>query len=543
MPPGVRDAALMPRARRGPRVRALALVGLLVAIAPGAGASPPTRQAVPPGPTEADLAGASPDRVVRIGLLPRDGRARIVSLPLESYVARVLAGEGEPRAGDAAQQTLAITARTYALANLGRHRRDGYDLCDTTHCQVLRPSTETTRRAAFATAGRILTFDGAPAVIFYSAWCGGRSELPSAVWPGAIDPPFEPSVRDDACVDEPGWQVELSRPVIQRALAGLGFEGRLRDVTIVERSGSGRVTRLRLDGLTPADISGNDFRLAIARALGPTTLRSTAFDLRATRAAVRFTGRGFGHGVGLCVVGAGRRSARGESAAAILAFYFPGLRLQDVADLPALAATLRPAARDAIASAEPVAPAVAPRSPRAAASGISIALAAPDEATRRLLDETARRSRDGLGRMLGTPVPGDIRLLVYDSAESFQRETGRPWWTNALTTGAVIELPPVALLRQRGVLERTLGEEIGRVLVEPALAGRPLWVRVGTARYYAARIGGEPPAPAARTAVRCPTDAELLFAVSAAAQRDADARAEACVARALAAGRSWRDVK
>ena len=62
-------------------------------------------------------------------------------MALEDYVAQVLAGEGQPRAGDAAQQALAITARTFALANRNRHRREGFDLCDTTHCQVLRPAT------------------------------------------------------------------------------------------------------------------------------------------------------------------------------------------------------------------------------------------------------------------------------------------------------------------------------------------------------------------------------------------------------------------
>ena len=62
----------------------------------------------------------------------------MIELDLEDYVARVLAGEGEPRAGDAAQQALAITVRTFAAANRGRHRREGYDFCDTTHCQVFR---------------------------------------------------------------------------------------------------------------------------------------------------------------------------------------------------------------------------------------------------------------------------------------------------------------------------------------------------------------------------------------------------------------------
>ena len=91
-------------------------------------------------------------RQVRIGT--STGRRRsVVRFDLEDYIARVVAGEGEPRAADAAQQALAITARTFAIANLNRHRREGYDFCDTTHCQVFREPTEASRRAAAVHGG------------------------------------------------------------------------------------------------------------------------------------------------------------------------------------------------------------------------------------------------------------------------------------------------------------------------------------------------------------------------------------------------------
>ena len=97
---------------------------------------------------------------------------------MDDYVAEVLAGEGQPRAGAAAQQALAITARTFAMANRNRHRAEGFDLCDTTHCQVVRPATPATRQAARATGGQVLLARGPPAMGFFSAWCGGRGETP-----------------------------------------------------------------------------------------------------------------------------------------------------------------------------------------------------------------------------------------------------------------------------------------------------------------------------------------------------------------------------
>jgi peptidoglycan hydrolase-like amidase len=92
--------------------------------------------------SDAGLEAASGDRTVRVRL-DLNGAQRTSDIPIELYVARVLAGEGEAHAGDAAQQALAIAIRTFAAANGGRHRRDGFDLCDTTHCQVLRPTTPT----------------------------------------------------------------------------------------------------------------------------------------------------------------------------------------------------------------------------------------------------------------------------------------------------------------------------------------------------------------------------------------------------------------
>src|SRR5262245_6763788 len=70
-------------------------------------------------PADAALEIASAGRTVRVQ--PGNGDRRRVDIPLETYVARVLAGEGEPGAGDAAQQALAIAIRTFTIANTGRH--------------------------------------------------------------------------------------------------------------------------------------------------------------------------------------------------------------------------------------------------------------------------------------------------------------------------------------------------------------------------------------------------------------------------------------
>src|SRR5438874_12838384 len=191
--------------------------------------------------------GSAP-ATIRVGLAKPGGGFAIVEMPIETYVARVVAGEAARDSRAAALEALAITVRTFAAANLGRHRADGFDLCDQTHCQVLRPGTSATEQAAQRTAGRVLLHDGAPASIYYTASCGGRTEIPSAVWPGAPDPSYLPSKRDDACGGNPVWTAEVEDADLLRAFHAAGFRGlRLHDIRIVARDGSGRIARLQLD--------------------------------------------------------------------------------------------------------------------------------------------------------------------------------------------------------------------------------------------------------------------------------------------------------
>jgi stage II sporulation protein D len=299
------------------------LVAILLPVAVPVRAQLPAQS----GLTDAELEAASGGRVVRVGPAgsgARDGdsagRNAVVTWPLEEYVARVLAGEAEPDAGNAAVKALAIAVRTFALANAARHADDGFDLCDGTHCQVPRAATGATRRAAMATLGQILTWNGAPAEVFYSASCGGYSEGSEHVWSG-VGLPYLSSGLDDVHRDDPAWTVELSLDDVQRALIRVGFRGQLSDVAVDSRSPSGRATRLRVPGLVPTVVTGERFRAAI----GSVTVRSTLFSIQRRGTTLRVTGYGYGHGVGMCVVGASRRATRGEGVQQILAQYFPGL--------------------------------------------------------------------------------------------------------------------------------------------------------------------------------------------------------------------------
>ena len=483
------------------------------------------------------LAQQARSATIRIGFARPGGGYTIETLPIETYVARVLAGEALRDSRPAALEALAITLRTFAEANRGRHRADGFDLCDQTHCQVVRAATAATERAAQATAGRLLLRDGAPASVYYSASCGGHTELPSNVWPGAEDPPFMPSRVDDACAGTPAWTASLDASDLMKALREAGFRGRrLEEMTIAGRNSSGRVARLRLRGLTPDTISGQDLRVAVGRTLGWQHIKSTAFDLHRSGDVYRFEGHGSGHGVGFCVIGSAHLAEAGEGAEAILARYFPGLTIG-----PPEARTT--AAPKSVAKPTLTAPSAVPPRP-----DIVVSLPAGDEGERQSIARLAARERDDLARALSVPAPSPITLRVHATTDEYEHSTGYAWFTSGALIDGELHLLPLAVLRDRGVLERTIRHELVHLMTDEALGHRPAWVREGAAIYFAGERpipGGVPQRPAFRPEPRasCPSDAELLHPVSVGALSNAYARARACFAKQMAAGKDWKDVR
>jgi len=514
--------------------QALALVVLLAAAlaVPGSHPAAAARAWQVTEVSEADLARLSRGPVIRVGFQTR-GREPI-ALPLEVYVAQVLSAEGEPNAADGAAQSLAVAIRTYALFNISRHQRDGYDLCATTHCQVLRGSSAASRRAAYATAGLVLSYHGAPADLYYSASCGGHTERAADVWPG-VSLPYLDAVEDDVHADDATWTFERSLDDIRGAMARAGVRGRrLDDVVVETRTASGRVGRVGLPGLEPASMNSNEFRLA----LGPTELRSTAFTVTRSGDRLTFTGRGYGHGVGMCVIGAGRRAARGETAAQILGRYFPGLPLEDVSRVvpaaPAPRAVSSSASLRPKAAALPARPALPePKAPPLIRALVPVGSPIAAGELERLAGEAQTRLT---ARLAVAAAPLTIRL--HASLDGFRQATGQPWWVSAQVRGREIDLAPAAALDQRDGLERAVARAVAEALVAPVFDDRHAWVRVGAARFFTSdgHSGVE-------GRIRCPADVELTGALSAAAQREAEARAEACFAQAFRRAADWRTIR
>ena len=166
------------------------------------------------------------------------------------------------------------------------------------------------------------------------------------------------------------------------------------NLRVVSRNASGRVARLQAEGFTPSEITGHDFRMALGRVAGWQRIKSTDFEVRRTGNGFQLRGRGMGHGVGLCVIGAGKRATAGRSADEILRFYFPTLQ---VGLIPETTITARGT------------PTVAqPARPAADRADVRVALPANEETERPRIVELVRRARDQIAAATGVTAPAAI---------------------------------------------------------------------------------------------------------------------------------------
>lgn len=460
------------------------------------------------------------------------GRLEVEPVALEDYVAGVVAGEAPVAATAAVREALAVLARTFALAHWGRHAPEGFDVCDTTHCQVVAAETSAARAAARASEGQVLAEHDDVARAHYSASCGGSLASPESVWHGhdqrASGGRVGPDPVDHA-IDR--WSADLSRVEIEAVIADLGMRGgRVRRVRASGHTPGGQILALHFEGLSPDSVDAEVFRLATGRRLGWHLLKSSTYVVTETARGLHFEGRGKGHGVGLCVAGASVLAGRGRSAEDLLTTYFPGL------SLVSLGATGSGRLDD-----------TTERTAAGARRGVSVVLPASLVAARAPLIARLERLLRVLEARLGRVGRLPVRLRVHPTRESYARATGKPWWTSAVQhrdgEEITIEILPLELLERRATLESTLAHELVHVLTASALISRPLWVREGVAAVFAGEAGAtsseSAPAP---PLVRCPPDAAFTDAASAVALESAYADSAACVRAALARGLDWRDL-
>ena len=283
----------------------------------------------------------------------RRGLTFVNRVDMESYLLGVVPreiGDVDATAYEA-MKAQAVAARTYAMKNMGRRTELGFDVYATTADQVYGGAPaerETVSRAVRETAGEVLTWGGRPIDAYYHSTCAGRTAAIDEVW--NVGPvPYLVSVEDVDPRTGAAWDRASSRftwterwshdqlvAILNRTLAdslrGRRI-GRIEDMDVVSRTQSGRVRAMRIDTDAGTFTVGRD---RVRWILTPTRggiLNSSKFDVRLDRSggdvvSVVAEGGGWGHGIGMCQVGAIARARAGQDYRTILGAYYPGTRLE-----------------------------------------------------------------------------------------------------------------------------------------------------------------------------------------------------------------------
>jgi stage II sporulation protein D len=179
------------------------------------------------------------------------------------------------------------------------------------------------------TAGQVLLWEGELFPAFYHTDSGGHTEDPRVVF-GTAGMPALPPVRVNVSTASPHqeWRLEIPLHHLGALLARHGVAvGRVTALDVLERSQSQRVAQLAVRGTAAtATLRGHDFR----RIVGYDTLKSTLFTVSVAGSSARFSGRGYGHGVGLDQWAARAMAEQGLSAHEILRFYYRGAVLSSL---------------------------------------------------------------------------------------------------------------------------------------------------------------------------------------------------------------------
>ncbi|MBC7542558.1 MAG: hypothetical protein H7338_07500 [Candidatus Sericytochromatia bacterium] len=263
----------------------------------------------------------------------RKGRLWVVAdIAEDTYLGGVLAGEITPSAPWEALKAQAIVARSFLYQSRERHGVHQALVCDQSHCQRMVAASAVAlalRKAVSDTAGLVVTgAHDTPVPVYYHASCGGTTTAVRQVF-GGPDWAHLRGVADPVCATEPGWTVSQPLGACLAALtkSKLFVPAGATDFTVTDRSGTGWPITVSVAAPLPKQLDAYTVWLAFGAAWGWGKVPGLHYDLHREGDVVLITGRGLGHGIGLCQRGMMGRAAMGHKAATILAHYFPGTRV------------------------------------------------------------------------------------------------------------------------------------------------------------------------------------------------------------------------
>jgi stage II sporulation protein D len=248
---------------------------------------------------------------------------------LNDYLEGVVESEGGGGAHLEYYKVQALISRTYALKHIGRHAKEGFDLCDRVHCQayhnMLRYSSLIDTAVRQTTGLVIVDAQGAMIESYFHANCGGQTFEPQYVWNEEI--PYLNSFIDTFCIytKQASWEKRINKKKWSDFLESK-YNYPVYDSVFVAMMFTFDQPQRKAFYIHPSlGIPLRDLREEFG-------LKSTFFSCYPEGDEVVLRGRGFGHGVGLCQEGAMKMARSGYSFDQIIKYYFPGSKVYNDQD-------------------------------------------------------------------------------------------------------------------------------------------------------------------------------------------------------------------
>ncbi len=253
---------------------------------------------------------------------------------LEDYLRGVVPNEIGPKAKvpREAFKAQAVAARTFTLANRGRYARLGFDVYSDQRSQVyggVRTEHDLANQAIRETSGRIASFRDRPILALYSSTCGGVTANYGRIFLATPIEYLEGGVRcRDTSSPYHEWNEEIRVAEARGSLDLYAQVGALENVTAGRRDETGRIIEMTFEGTRgPRTLHGINLRRALGIRSNWITSLKPVKDSEGALRSLRLSGRGWGHGVGLCQFGAIDMARRGSDYRQILEHYYPGAKV------------------------------------------------------------------------------------------------------------------------------------------------------------------------------------------------------------------------
>ncbi len=270
----------------------------------------------------------------------------VEEVPLDTYLCNVVSAEMPVDFELEALKAQAVVARTYTIYKIQNKKHDNAGICDDSSCcqawlskeERFARWDEEKRESNWAkieqcvneTKGKIITYNGTPINAFFHSNSGGTTELPVNVWGGGTNLPYLQVIET---AGEEGYSQYQSEAIFTQDELIEKLKSKYEDITIdfnnnddlkiLDYTDSGRVKTVKFGN---HELSGTETRSLF-------DLRSTNFEIIKEDGNVKFSVKGYGHGVGMSQTGANSLAKEGKNYEDIIKHFYVGVEISDVNSL------------------------------------------------------------------------------------------------------------------------------------------------------------------------------------------------------------------